>query len=159
MEQLYRLYFRDVYLYPRSLCGSEQLAEELTAETFSQALAGLHRFRGDCDVRVWLCQIAKYQYYTHCRKQKRQPQPLPEHLPDSRCSLEQALEDKDAAARIHQYLHQMRQPYQEVFMLRVFCELPFAQIAALFGKTESWARVTYYRAKREIQQWMEGMEG
>ena len=73
--------------------------------------------------------------------------------------MEQALEDKDAAARIHQYLHQMRQPYQEVFMLRVFCELPFAQIAALFGKTESWARVTYYRAKREIQQWMEGMEG
>lgn len=65
MEQLYRLYFRDVYLYLRSLCGSEQLAEELTAETFSQALAGLHRFRGDCDVRVWLCQIAKYQYYTH----------------------------------------------------------------------------------------------
>ena len=101
MEQLYRLYFQDVYLYLRSLCGSEQLAEELTAETFSQALAGLHRFRGDCDVRVWLCQIAKYQYYTHCRKQKRQPQPLPEHLPDSRCSLEQALEDKDAAARIH----------------------------------------------------------
>ena len=52
----------------------------------------------------------------------------------------------------------MREPYKEVFTLRVFGELPFEKIAVLFGKTPNWARVTFYRAKKEIIEYMEGIE-
>ena len=155
LDELYRLYFRDVYLYLRSLTGSEHLAEELTAEALARALRGLDAFRGQCDVRVWLCQIAKNCWRNHCRSQGREVPTAPQAWPDAGCTIKQGLEDADLAARIHAYLHTMAEPYKEVFTLRVFCELPFAQIAALFGKTESWARVTYHRARLKIATWME----
>lgn len=59
MEEIFRRYFQDVYLYIRRLSGSEQVAEEITGETFFKALRSIDRFRGECDIRVWLCQIAK----------------------------------------------------------------------------------------------------
>jgi len=157
-EQIYRLYFRDIYLYLCSLTRDEALAEELTAEVFARAIASLHKFRGECDLRVWLCQIAKNCWLTHCRHRGREAE-LPAQEPaDDTCTIEQTLENRDVALRLHQYLHTMPEPYKEVFTLRVFCELPFAQIAALFGKTESWARVTYHRARRKLQQWSEEQE-
>ena len=58
-EEVYAVYFDDVYRYLLSLSGSESTAEELTSETFFRAMDALDRFRGECSVRVWLCQIAK----------------------------------------------------------------------------------------------------
>ena len=70
-EELYRTYFSDVYQYIRKLSGSEHMAEEITEETFYKALRKIESFRGDCDIRVWLCQIAKNSYYSHLRKSGR----------------------------------------------------------------------------------------
>lgn len=65
-----------------------------------------------------------------------------------------ALEDREEALALHRILHGLPEPYKEVFSLRVFGELPFEAIGQLFGKTEGWARVTYYRAKsRILRQW------
>ena len=58
--------------------------------------------------------------------------------------------EKDLSMRIHHVLHNLNEPYKEVFSLRVFGQLPFADIARLFGKTESWARVTYHRGRKMI---------
>ncbi|MDR1464218.1 MAG: RNA polymerase sigma factor [Oscillospiraceae bacterium] len=158
-EEIYARYFSSVYLYARRLTGDSQRAEDLTAETLCKALAHISRYDERGDIRVWLCQIAKHTWISQLRRSDRE---LPlESLPEPESgdpSLTQALENQDAARRLHELLHQMEAPYKEIFTLRVFGELPFRQIAALFGKTESWARVTYHRAKVKIITKMEDDE-
>jgi len=154
-EEIYARCFSGVYRYAWRLTRDEHLAEELTAETFFKALKNLPRYdETKSDIRVWLCQIAKNTWISQCRKQGREL-PLTE-IPEARAfSIEHVLEDKDAARRLHALLHRMDEPYKEVFALRVFGELPYAEIAALFGRTENWARVTYHRAKNRLTQEME----
>jgi len=71
IESLYRAYFTDVYLYIKSVAQDEQVAEDMTSEAFIKAINSIDSFRGDCDIRVWLCQIAKNCYYSYLRKNKR----------------------------------------------------------------------------------------
>ncbi|TMV49521.1 RNA polymerase sigma factor [Paenibacillus mesophilus] len=149
-EDIYNRYFRDVYLFVYALSRNETIAEEITQETFFKALRSIDSFKGHCKMSVWLCQIAKNTYFSHVEKQKRfEPEPPPERA--SGDDVEKAVLNKDDAFRIHKALHRLNDPYKEVFTLRVFGELSFAQIGQLFGKTESWARVTFYRAKQKIQ--------
>lgn len=151
IEELYNNYFHDIFLYLKSITQSEQMAEELTQETFFKAMRALDKFKGDCDVRTWLCQIAKNSYYSYCRKNKRMSyEEIPENTEDSTVSVELSLENSETSARIHQILHNMSEPYKEVFTLRVFGELSYKQIAQLFGKTDNWAAVTFHRAKLKI---------
>ena len=67
-EQIYSTYFKSVYLYVRQLSGDEHIAEEITGETFFKALKSIGDFRGECDMRVWLCQIAKNTYYSYLKR-------------------------------------------------------------------------------------------
>jgi len=161
-DLIYNRYFTAVYCYARGLTRSERDAEELTAETFFKALQAIDRFDERGDLRVWLCQIAKYTWFNQQRRRKRE-MPLDEEQcvaedamsRASALSMAEALEDRDTARRLFALLHRMEEPYKEVFTLRTFCEQPHAQIAALFGKTESWARVTYHRAKTKLLQELE----
>ncbi len=156
IEALYEQYFHDVYRYLRALTQNDSLAEELTQETFFRAMRTLDSFKGNCDVRVWLCQIAKNAYITLCRRQKHHTgEELPENVRDTAPPMQLALEESETVQEIHKILHAMKEPYKEVFMLRVFGELSFRQIGALFGKTENWACVTFYRAKQKIMNEME----
>ncbi len=147
-EEVYRLYFRDVYRYCLALTRDEQVAEEVTQETFFKALKAIDKFDGKCRLYVWLCQIAKNTYLSMLQKGRTGE----ELLPPSGESLEEKLLTKESAFEIHQILHALEEPYKEVFSLRTFGELPFRQIGALFGKTESWARVTYHRARLKIRE-------
>ena len=149
-EEVYRLYFRDVYRYCLALTRDEQIAEEVTQETFFKALKAIDKFDGKCRLYVWLCQIAKNTYLSMLQK-KRTGEELPGEIPSGE-SLEERLLTKESAFEIHQILHRLEEPYKEVFSLRTFGELPFRQIGALFGKTESWARVTYHRARLKIKE-------
>ena len=147
-EEVYRLYFRDVYRYCLALTRDEQVAEEVTQETFFKALKAIDKFDGKCRLYVWLCQIAKNTYLSMLQKRR-----TGEELPTpSGESLEEKLLTKESAFEIHRILHALEEPYKEVFSLRTFGELPFRQIGALFGKTESWARVTYHRARLKIRE-------
>ena len=148
MEEVYRLYFSPVYKYTLALTGDEALAEELTKETFFRSLTAIRDFRGDCQLRVWLCQIARNLYISRCRAEKRFA--LETEMGDG--GIEEAFADRDMARRLHIRLHTLEEPYKEVFTLRVFGELPFAEIAQLFGKSESWARVTYFRARQKLKE-------
>ena len=150
-EKLYHTYFSDVYLYIRRLSGDEQIAEEITSETFFKAMHSIESFRGDCDVRVWLCQIAKNCYYTHTKKAaKLQAADLDElqNMADPAPDLAQQLIRKEEVQRIQKVLHDISEPYKEVFMWRVFAQLSFKQIGSIFGKNENWACVTYHRARK-----------
>ena len=147
-ERIYQEHFDTVFGFLMRLCRSAPLAEELAQETFFKAMRSLKTFDGRCRVEVWLCQIAKNAYYSHCRRRKDREHVIPETESDLR--VEDAILDREQAMSIHARLHELPEPYKEVFMLRVFGELDYAQIARLFGKTESWARVTYHRAKMKL---------
>lgn len=148
-QEVYELYFPDVYKYVLSLSRDPTLAEEITQETFFKALKHIDSFRGQCRLYVWLCQIAKNTYYTHLEKQKR---PIQEPSPPGDAGPEEQLLTQESAFEVHKVLHRLSEPYKEVFSLRVFGQLSFRQIGELFGKTESWARVTYHRAKLKIKE-------
>ena len=173
-EQVYRLYFHDVYKYALSLSRDEHMAEEITQETFFKALESLDRFDGRCKVYVWLCQIAKNTYFTMRKREQRTTLFSSEETDgwsDGALlgmqvaggqsvgiqstggeSIEQKLIEEESSMEIHRVLHRLPEPYKEVFSLRTFGELSFKQIGDLFGKTESWARVTYHRAKMQLKE-------
>jgi RNA polymerase sigma factor (sigma-70 family) len=149
-EKIYDQHFREVYAFILSLSRNEKLAEEITQETFFKALKAIDGFKGQCKMNVWLCQIAKNTYFTHLSKQKRL---VPEEAVESSgdAVMERLMENREEAMRVHKVLHSLQDPYKEVFTLRIFGELSFRDISGLFGKTESWARVTYHRARQKIQ--------
>ena len=141
-EEVYRAYFRDVELYLLALCRDENLAAELTAQVFFTALEQYPKFRGESHVRTWLCAIGRNAYLAHLRKTGKEL-PLEENLIDRGVTIEERLEDREEAMRIHKVLHSLPEPYKEVFSLRVFGQLSFAQIGEVFGKTANWACVPF----------------
>lgn len=149
-DEIYKRYFNVVYKYALSLTRNEHIAEEITQETFFKALRAIDKFDGRCKLYVWLCQIAKNTYFTGRQRIAKGNELVEEPCADD--ALEEGLLNKENYFEIHKILHTLEEPYKEVFSLRVFGELPFRQIGELFGKTESWARVTYHRAKMKIKE-------
>ena len=153
-EKLYEAYYMRVFFYVMTLAGSREQAEEITQETFFRAFSRQSEFRGESDEATWLCAIAKNLFVDGKRRQSKQS-PLPEDIPDTAGSIEQRTADRDASFRIHVALHALEEPYREVFELRIFGELSFRDVGAIFGKTENWARVTYHRARLKLRERME----
>lgn len=151
LEDIYNTYFKDVFLYVYSLSGDKHIAEDITSETFMKALTTLDSFRGDSDIRVWLCQIAKNSYYSYLRKKKSfvDLESLPE--PASEENVEQEIITSEASMKVHEIIQNLKEPYKKVFTLRVFGELSFKQIGNLFEKSDNWACVTYHRAREKIK--------
>ncbi len=153
-EEIYEKYYSGIYAYVVKLCRDEGIAEEITQETFFKVLKKIDTYRGECKLSVWICQIAKNTYYSYVKKQNRLMDCPPEELA-GQDSFEQAFIDKDMAMQIHRILHTLNEPYKEVFWMRTFGELSFAEIGKVHDKTETWARVTYHRAKMKIMEEME----
>lgn len=154
-EKLYNSYYMKVYSYVISLAKNRELAEEITQNAFYKAVSTKAKFKGKSDEFTWLCSIAKNLYYDELRNSQRlaDMSEISELTSDE--NIECAVVDSDMAFRILLILHQIDEPYKEVFQLRIFGELSFAQIASIFGKTETWARVTYHRARLKIQERMD----
>lgn len=149
-EELFGEYAPVVYRFLLAQCGNGELAEELTAETFYQAYLHIGSFRGDCQPQTWLCKIARNALI---KEQKRRQRHLPletQEGADAGADLAERLNDREQAMEIHKQLHKLKEPYREVFMLRVLGQLSFKEIAAVCERTESWAKVTYYRAKEKL---------
>ena len=152
MEEIFSQYSGTVYAYLLRLSGNDELAWELTQETFYQAIRSIGRFDGKSSVSTWLCSIAKHIWYDSLRR-KKPTESLPEDLPSGEDFTEQIVR-RDQAMIAHRRLHLLEEPYREVFTLRTFCDLSHTQIAEVFGKSEAWSRVTYYRARRMLQEAM-----
>ena len=153
-EMVFRENNQFVFRFLMKLCGDVSLAEELTQETFFRAYMNLSALRNEDKVAVWLCQIAKNTYFAWFNEQKRK-QPISQPISEnSTPDIAELFEEKELAGRAFSVLHALEEPYKEVFMLSVFGGRSLKDISAMFGKSESWARVTYYRAKQKI---MEGL--
>lgn len=143
-----------IFRFLMKLCGDVSIAEELTQETFFRAYMNISSLRDEEKLSAWLCQIAKNTYFAWFNRQKKQ-QPLAENLvADSTPDLAELFEEKELAGKAFSCLHALEEPYKEVFMLSSFAGLSLKAISEMFGKSESWARVTYYRAKKKM---MEGL--
>lgn len=158
-EKLYKSYYMQVYSYAISITKNRELAEEITQNTFYKAISAKAKFNGESNELTWLCSIAKNLYYDELRKNRHSADMREIAKLPSDENIERKVSDSDTAFRIHLALHRLDEPYKEVFQLRVFGELSFAQIATIFGKTETWARVTYHRAKLKIQERMDEENG
>lgn len=158
-EKIYELYFKDIYRYIYSKSGNESISEEITQETFYKALKKITAFDDEKeDIRRWLFVVAKNAYYSYCRKHNRTLNEMDLlDVPDDVNFVEKLVE-KDIAMQIQDYVNQMNEIYREVFTLRIYGELSFESIGKAFGKSDVWARVTYYRAKNKIAEYMEGLE-
>lgn len=149
------MYFKDVYLYIYSMSKNKEIAEDITADTFMKAMVKIKSFKGEGDIRVWLCQIAKNDYFNYLKRNKRLDEinKIEKHLASQKPqqSIHNIIENKELCGKLHKVLHTMNEPYKEVFTLRTFGELGFKEIGELFGKTENWACVTYHRSKDMIR--------
>lgn len=153
-EKMFQAYYMRVYSYVLTLAEDVSLAEEITQEAFYRAFtAEKSAFAGRSDEITWLCAIAKNLFFDEMRRKKKQAEEEPDT--DSGLNLETVVIDKEMSFQIHRILHDLEEPYREVFELRVFGELSFKEIAEIFCKTENWARVTYHRARLKIQERMD----
>ena len=152
-SDIYRQYEPKVYGFLLSLSRDPVLAEELTQETFYRAFLHIDRYEERCELLTWLCQIGKNAYFKEFRRQKRfdRQKELPVD-PDAGTGQNPAelYAKKEELQRLRRHLEQLPEPYREVLTLRTYGELSYREIGALYGRTETWARVTCYRAKEKL---------
>ncbi len=158
LEEIYNLYFKDVYKYILGITRNKETAEDITQETFLKAINNINSFDGSKDIRAWLFTIAKNSYFTLYKKEKRYSNNKEIESKSADFDLLNTVITDELSMLIHIELHAMKEPYKEVFMLRFFGGLSYEKIASIFSKSEAWARVTYYRAKKEIQLKLGGKE-
>jgi RNA polymerase sigma-70 factor, ECF subfamily len=159
-KQLYDKHEKQIYKYLFYLVGNKHLAEELTQETFFQAFKSIHRFKGESKVSTWLFQIAKNTYYTYMRKNKKidrniDPATIQESLAFQQTP-EEIYEKKEESIHLMNAIKKLKQPQQEIMILRFYNELSFNEIGDIFDKTDLWARVNFYRAKGKLSNILDG---
>lgn len=150
-ETVYLNYYQSIYRYLLVLTKDQIVAEEITQETFYKALKNIHKFDSKANLLTWLCTIAKNTYYTYYRKRKKDVE-LDENTLNTEKEIIDHLIQSETNLELLKIIHHLEEPYKEVFTLRVYGELSFKQIGSLFSKTESWARVTFYRSKLKIKE-------
>ena len=151
MDAVYRRHAQTVYKFLLSLCRDTGLAEELTQETFYQAVRSAQRFDGTCRVSTWPCQIAKHLWYQYLRRQSREsPGQMPEEE-DAAVSAEETVLAREGQLALLRSIHALPPLQREVVYLRSFGGLSFREIGDVVGRTETWARVTFYRCKETLR--------
>lgn len=153
-EKLFKENQSFIFKYLLKLCKNESLAEELTQETFFRAYMNLPNLRDENKASVWLCQIAKNAYFAWYNENKKQCSQADIQDIESTANIEEMFAQKELTEKAFCCLHQLEEPYKEVFMLSVFGQLSLKDISRIFGKSESWARVTFYRAKQKLSERM-----
>ena len=152
MEEIYQRYAKTVYHFLLARTANDNLAEELTQETFYQAIRSIDRYDERCKLSTWLCAIAKNVLLTYRRKH-----PDMENLEGLEAQTPQADSAENAAIsqisniNLLKMLHGLAEPYREIMYLRALGGLSFKEIGEVHGKTETWARVTFYRAKEMLR--------
>ena len=154
-EVIYSKYNPLVFRYLLSLSGDFMSAEEITEETFYRAYINFDKYRGESKIETWLCAIAKNEYLKDCKRKAKTTIKEEIDCASNKPGLVDRLLDKEQAITIYKIVHGMAEPYKEVFLLRIFGELSFREISNIFGKSESWAEVTFFRAKIKIIDEME----
>jgi len=151
IEELYNEYAKAIYKYLLCITNDSELSEDLTQETFYYAIQGIEKFRGTCKVSVWLCQIAKYLWYAHIRKEKSKRISLEtmEEIEDN--NIEDDIINKMMTESLYKQIYNLDDVSKKVMLLRIKGELSFKEIGDILGKNETWSRVVFYRGKQKLK--------
>lgn len=154
IEQIYEEYFETVYKYLFCLTHNGDIAEELTQETFYRAVKSINRYKGECKISVWLCQIAKNLWYDECKKNKKIAEVSEEYIEniESNETAEEKVISNDEKISLYQKMQILDEKTREVIYLRITGELSFKEIGIIMNQTENWARVTFYRGKNKLKE-------
>lgn len=154
-EDIYEKYYRKLYLFLLKLSGNPSLAEELTQETLYKAFLHINQFEGRSSLYTWLCKIAKNNWLAEMTRRNSIAEPDENWEGDSGVNLEEDVLNRQMRDLLRQEILHLPEPYAGVCALRIYAELPYAEIAAEAGKSESWAKVTYFRGKTMLMERME----
>ena len=149
IEDIYKAHSETVYRYLLTLTHDAELSEELTQETFYQAIRSIERFDKSCKISTWLCAIAKNTLQTYRRKH-----PITSELSTITNSTESDVIARMNHIELLKKMHSLDETTREVLYLRLFGDLSFREIGDILSKTENWARVTFYRGKEKLKKEM-----
>ena len=155
IEEIYKEYSTTVYKYLFCLTQNRDISEELTQETFAIAVKDIKKFRGECKLSVWLCQIAKHLWYKKLKKRKKSVNVSFEEVNDNILydeSLEEIICEKEEKLKLFKDMQKLDEKSREVMYLRMVGNLSYEEIGEILGKTANWSRVTFYRAKQKIRE-------
>lgn len=150
-EKIFLKYYQSVYKYLLSITNDSNISEEVTQETFYRALKNIKKYDPKYKMFTWLCSIAKNTYFSMYKKNKNRVE-IFDDLKNNEKEIINKIIDNETNKELLKSLHNLEEPYKEVFTLRIYGELSFKQIANIFNKTESWARVTFYRSKLKLKE-------
>lgn len=154
IEKYYEKYGAKVYAYLLGMSGDGDISRDLTQETFVRAIGSLSSFDGRCSVSTWLCSIAKNLWLNEVRRRGLHPSAGTDEAPpetDISPPPDEAAEQRDSKMFVLRQVHSLPETEKEIVLLRATGAMTFAEIGELFGKTENWARVTFYRAKQKLR--------
>lgn len=154
-EEIYAKHYKKLYRFLYRLSGSAEMAEELTQETLYNAFLHIDGYQGRSSIYTWLCKIAKNNWLSEYNRQKRFGKPKDTWQPVSRHDPEKEVIEKQMLDLLRKEIRELPEPYISVCILRVYAELSYADISAEFGKSENWARVTFFRSKEMLAERME----
>ena len=154
IEQIYKEYFETVNKYLFCLTHSNDIAEELTQETFCKVVQKIDTYKGECKMSVWLCQIAKNLWYDRCRKNKKMVNIVEADLLNLQALdiTEDMVISNEEKISLYRKMQKLDEKTREVIYLRITGELSFKEIGIILDKTENWARVTFYRGKQKLKE-------
>lgn len=159
MDEIYEECFETVYKYLFCLTHNSDISEELTQETFYRAVKKINTYNGKCKISVWLCQIAKHLWYNQCRKNKRIVDTDETFDIEDPQNLEEQFIAGEEKVLLYKKMQNLDEKTREVMYLRITGELSFKEIGEILGKTENWARVTFYRGKSKLKEVDENEKG
>lgn len=155
IEEIYKEYSTSVYKYLFCLTQNKEISEDLTQETFALAVKDIKKFRGDCKLSVWLCQIAKHLWYKELKKKNRSVNVSFEEIKED-VLYNETLEDiicaKEEKLKLFKDMQKLDEKSREVIYLRMIGNLSYKEIGEILGKTSNWSRVTFYRAKQKMRE-------
>lgn len=154
VEEIYEQYSNTLYKYLFCLTHNEDIAEDLTQETFAIAVDKLDTFKGDCKLSVWLCQIGKHLWYKQSKKLQKEKHISFDEL-ENEISIGEDLEDticlQEDKLQLFKSIQKLDEPYKDVIYLKLSGNLSFIEIANILGKSPNWVRVTFFRAKQKLK--------
>lgn len=158
MEEIYKEYSKVVYKYLLAITNDVDLAEELMQETFESAVKNINKFRQECSVKNWLCTIAKNKWIDFYKKKKRLNEINIDETNEKDFmlkSIEEEYIDKVEIINIYKKIHKLDEKTKEVIYLRIKSDFSFKEIGDVMGRSEEWARTTFYRGKIKLKEELE----
>lgn len=157
-EEIYKENFNIVYYFLLKLTGNSNIAEDITADTFLKAMESLDSYRGESSLKVWLCTIAKHQYFNYYKKEKRLDYDYNFESELSKENVEKEVLEVLGLEEIYKNIDSLKSPYDKVLRFRLIDEFSFKTIGEIFGKNENWACVVFHRGRKMLKEKMEVMK-